>query len=293
MQQAVYKALSRSKGVNEIYSRTPVSGGRINDAFCYKTDKGEFFVKENASLSVDQFAAEAEGMHAIAATQTLRIPRVYCWDSVPGGGAFLVMEYLALIPFNTQSQSRLGEELALLHQHSCERGFGFYSDNTLGFTKQENPWTENYLDFFKKYRLEVQERYISEKYDDRALLEVLNTLKEGLYRYFEGVEVSPSLLHGNLWARKVALLEDGTPVIFDPVAYYGHHEVELSLTRIFSGFNESFYDAYHAVIPRAPGFEERQDLYQLYHYLNLYIIFGESYRGKILTLCHKLKMFIS
>ncbi len=34
------------------------------------------------------------------------------------------------------------------------------------------------------------------------------------------------------------------------------------------GFSSSFYAAYHELIPRAPGFEQRAELYRLYHYLN-------------------------
>lgn len=57
-------------------------------------------------------------------------------------------------------------------------------------------------------------------------------------------------------------------VIFDPATFYGHHEYDLAISGMFGGFNLSFYDAYHKVIPKAPGFENRHKLYQLFHYLN-------------------------
>lgn len=45
------------------------------------------------------------------------------------------------------------------------------------------------------------------------------------------------------------------------------------------GFSADFYAAYHELIPRAPGFDERAKIYLLYHYLNHYNLFGSSYYG--------------
>lgn len=36
--------------------------------------------------------------------------------------------------------------------------------------------------------------------------------------------MKPSVLHGDLWSGNIASAE-GQPAIFDPAAYYGHHEV--------------------------------------------------------------------
>lgn len=41
-----------------------------------------------------------------------------------------------------------------------------------------------------------------------------------------------------------------------------------------SGFTGDFWRAYHEVIPKAPGFDRRKDLYLLYHYLNHTNLFG-------------------
>ena len=57
-------------------------------------------------------------------------------------------------------------------------------------------------------------------------------------------------------------------VVFDPAAFYGHSEFDLAITYMFGGFGKQFYDSYHSLIPKAPGFETRQSLYQLFHYLN-------------------------
>jgi fructosamine-3-kinase len=57
-------------------------------------------------------------------------------------------------------------------------------------------------------------------------------------------------------------------VIFDPASFYGHHEFDLAIPEMYSGFNEQFYDAYHGLIPKAPGFAMRHKLYILFNYIN-------------------------
>ena len=57
-------------------------------------------------------------------------------------------------------------------------------------------------------------------------------------------------------------------VIFDPASFYGHHEFELGIATMFGGFDSAVFEAYHKLIPKAPGFGTRQKLYQLFHYLN-------------------------
>lgn len=58
------------------------------------------------------------------------------------------------------------------------------------------------------------------------------------------------------------------PVVYDPASFYGHHEYELGIASMFGGFSRDFYDAYHSLIPKAPGFSTRLKLYSLFHYLN-------------------------
>lgn len=55
------------------------------------------------------------------------------------------------------------------------------------------------------------------------------------------------------------------------------HLFSLAIGRMFGGIPESFYMAYHKHLPKAGPQEQydlRQDLYQLYHYLNHTVLFG-------------------
>ena len=55
-----------------------------------------------------------------------------------------------------------------------------------------------------------------------------------------------------------------------------------------ASFSPSFWRAYHEVLPRAPGHERRAPLYQAYHYLNHYNLFGGGYYDTALRLLTQL-----
>jgi fructosamine-3-kinase len=69
----------------------------------------------------------------------------------------------------------------------------------------------------------------------------------------------------------------GAPVIFDPAVYYGDRETDLAMTRLFGGFGPAFYAAYSEAQPLDGGADTRRTLYNLYHVLNHYNLFGGSY----------------
>jgi fructosamine-3-kinase len=78
-------------------------------------------------------------------------------------------------------------------------------------------------------------------------------------------------------------------VIYDPASFYGHHEFDLAITRMFGGFRKEFYERYHQLIPREIGFEERKPLYELFHYLNHWYVnfifrkcFGPKFRKNLI-----------
>lgn len=64
-------------------------------------------------------------------------------------------------------------------------------------------------------------------------------------------QVKPSVLHGDLWSGNISGV-DGQPSIFDPAVYYGHSEADFGMSWC-AGFNSAFYQAYHEVLPKAPG----------------------------------------
>lgn len=55
-----------------------------------------------------------------------------------------------------------------------------------------------------------------------------------------------------------------------------------------SGFSSEFWAAYHELIPRAPGFDERAEIYRLYHYLNHLNLFGDGYYSQCASILKRL-----
>ena len=93
---------------------TPVGGGSINQAYRLDgTDGSRYFLKLNGVQHHPMFVAEAKGLDAIAATDTVRVPRPIAHGS-SAGQCYLVLEYLEL---GSRGDDRLlGEQLAALHR---------------------------------------------------------------------------------------------------------------------------------------------------------------------------------
>jgi fructosamine-3-kinase len=69
-------------------------------------------------------------------------------------------------------------------------------------------------------------------------------------------------------------------VIFDPATYYGDREVDLAMTELFGGFPAEFYRSYNQAFPLDSGYPQRKPLYNLYHILNHFNLFGGSYEAQ-------------
>lgn len=121
-----------------------------------------------------------------------------------------------------------------------------------------------------------------------VLSELGAEVMERMPEWFEGISpVKPSILHGDLWSGNIGTV-DGAPSAFDPATYYGHSEAEFGMSWC-AGFSDKFYAAYFEVLPKQErGFEERRQLYMLYHYLNHYNLFGGGYRGQCVDIMKRL-----
>jgi len=249
------------------------SGGK------YTSEDGtEFFVKTARQSAATMFAGEALGLQAMYATNTLRIPKVYAYGDDGKGGSYIVMEYLPL--GRGADQFEFGKAMAEMHLAPCAAPeaqggqFGFPIDNTIGGTSQPNSWDSSWVRFFREQRIGHQVKLadsprLSEQW------EAVLAATEDLEALFAGVHVRPSVLHGDLWSGNCAAA-DGKPCIFDPATYYGHHEAEWGMSWCAS-LGGKFWEGYRSVIPKDPGFDKRAVLYELYHKLNHYNLFGGGY----------------
>jgi len=70
--------------------------------------------------------------------------------------------------------------------------------------------------------------------------------------------------------------------------YYGDREADLAMTELFGGFPPRFRHAYDAAWPLDPGYGVRRQLYNLYHVLNHFNLFGEGYAAQSQRLMQRL-----
>jgi fructosamine-3-kinase len=236
------------------------------------------FIKTGAASTLPMFEAEVAGLAALREAGAIRVPAVIACGLVDGQ-ARIVLEHLELSSLDHASGAALGRTLAQLHRTLGPR-FGWLHDNFIGATPQENAWRENWALFYAERRLRPQLRFGADNGMARTLVAQGEKLAEKVAAFFVDYRPLPSLLHGDLWSGNAARLPDGTPVIYDPACYYGDRETDLAMSELFGGFPESFYAAYREAWPLAQGYGTRKTLYNLYHVLNHFNLFGAGYLGQ-------------
>lgn len=270
----ISQAIGTATGQEFVIGRQDLAGGGcINQSLALTgRDERRFFVKLNSADTAEMFAAEADGLTELARTGAIRVPHPIAHGAADGQ-AWLVMEYLALS--GRGSGAELGQRLAALHRVSRE-GFGWHRDNTLGATPQPNSPASNWVDFYREQRLGHQLELARRNGAGKQLLQDGEHLLADLEAFFSGYSPIPSLLHGDLWGGNFAYA-DAEPVLFDPAVYYGDREADMAMTELFGGFPQDFYSAYGEAWPLDQGYSVRRTLYNLYHILNHFNLFGGGY----------------
>lgn len=282
----------------KILSISPSSGGCINTSEIVELENGQsYFVKSNREHNL--FGAESDGLKAIAATNAIRVPEVVALGTTNEGTHFLILERIISGPPVKDLAGSFGRALALMHSTDSARQvcnkfgidvveFGFRTDNHIGSTRQINDWSNDWVTFFSSHRLEYQlDLAIRNGVSTNELERGCKRLMERLVDFLGPKEPSPALLHGDLWSGNFLVSDSGQPVLIDPAVYFGAREAEFGMTKLFGGFNQQFYDAYNEAYPLEEGWEERAEIYQLYHLLNHLNLFGVSYLPGCLEIIRK------
>ena len=256
--------------------RQAVSGGCINQSYAIADGSLTYFVKLNHASELPMFEAEMAGLQQIQSTDTIRVPKPFCCG-IAEANAYLVLEWLQLERGNRRSWEVMGQQLAALHQVKLVACFGWQRNNTIGSTPQRNTWTSNWTEFWTDHRLGYQFQLAQRRGGHFPKQEQLLT---AIPELLAGHEPQPSLVHGDLWSGNAAVTQTGEPIIFDPATYVGDREVDLAMTELFGGFPAEFYRGYDQVLPLDNGYQQRKTLYNLYHILNHFNLFGGSYEAQ-------------
>ena len=271
------------------------------------------------------FEGEHVSLNAIHAAVPSLCPKSFAWGKLDKGGYFLATEFLDLgggrrgESSGTKGRSgmSLAHKLATLHATPAPvpdgyqtPQFGFPVQTCCGDTPQSNNYTSSWADFFAHHRLlailERGERNNGpdaelRKAVERTVTEVIpRLLADGHLGGKQGI--TPVVVHGDLWSgnkgkgcfvgrgqtgsvaedSKAGTVED---VVFDPSACYAHSEYELGIMNMFGGFGASFFNEYHAILPKTEPQSEYADrvaLYESYHHLNHWAIFGGGYKSGVM-----------
>ncbi|KIW28926.1 uncharacterized protein PV07_04778 [Cladophialophora immunda] len=212
----------------------------------------------------------------------------------------------------------LAQKLAKLHTtpapvpegHDAPQ-FGFPVTTCCGDTPQDNTFTSSWAEFFGKRRLlAILEKAEENNGRDPELRRVVErTVHEVVPKllgssHLGGKEgIKPVVVHGDLWSGNKSKgsfvgRDNATPdmpgptedVVFDPSSCYAHNEYDFGIMRMFGGFS-SFWQEYHGLVPKTEPvseYEDRVSLYESYHHLNHYAIFGGSYKSGAMGILKKL-----
>jgi protein-ribulosamine 3-kinase len=209
---------------------------------------------------------------------------------------------------NSPKAPSLAAKLAKLHITPApipdgydKPAFGFPVPTCCGDTPQDNSYKESWADFYAENRLMFIMRYAESRGSKDAELRSLvqQTATKVVPRLLgdehlnNGTRITPVVVHGDLWSGNAScgsIGSTGNPpvdVIFDSSACYAHSEYELGIMKMFGGFGGKFLEQYHELVPKTEPvseYEDRIKLYELYHHLNHWAMFGGGYKSGAMSM---------
>jgi len=279
---AIHDELGSAVSLNKV---DLVAGGSISEARTLHTSKGIFFAKlYDAHHAQGMFACEERGLRFLKEHSEFAIPSPVV-VGITGEFQWIIMEH---VPGGTRAHDfwpTYGHRLALMHRQSADF-FGLEYDNYLGSLVQSNGRYDAWPDFFREKRLMPQIELAKAK---GKCSEQMERGFEKLFKKLDGFfpKEAPAALHGDMWSGNFMTNSSGEAVIFDPAVYYGHREMDLAMTKLFGGFDEAFYQAYHEAYPFEHGWEERIEVANLYPLMAHVNLFGGSYVSEVVALLRK------
>lgn len=256
----------------QVGEASPLSGGCVGEVYRVRLVDGREVVAKVGRGSGDALDVEGRMLCFLARESSLPVPEVL--HSSPD---LLVMEWIPSGGRAGNAEVHAAELLAALHE---VRGpaFGLDFDTLIGGLPQANPWTDSWVEFFRRHRLEAMaDQALEAGRLPAGIRNRLGRLGENLGDWLEEPG-APSLLHGDVWSGNVLVGGAGVAAFLDPAIYFGHAEIELAFVTMFGTFGSGFFLRYQELREIRPGFfETRRDLYNLYPLLVHVRLFGGGY----------------
>ena len=291
--EAIEHSLHKAALEQKIISVRDLSGGCIHrvQEICLR-DGVTVVVKTNSAAHLHMFQEEADGLRALARTNTLLVPTPLAVIE-SAGVAVLLMTAIKHAEAPPRAWTRLGEELARLHQTEVGDRYGFQSANHLGTTLQPNTWCDDWVQFNAEHRLGHQldiaaNRGRLDTSEAARIQAVIDALEDHVPH-----QPKPALLHGDLWSGNALPTCDGNDAteriaVIDPACCIGDGWADIAMMKLFGGFPDCCFQSYEANVSDRAQLDSRIAVYQLYHVLNHVNLFGRSYAGQAMALAAKL-----
>ena len=252
-----------------------VHGGDINECYCLHGQDNNYFLKLNdAGRFPGMFEMEADGLEALRNNSALVIPGIIK-QGIEKDQQWLLLQWMEKEAPAKNSLQDFGTALANMHQQP-QLYFGWHRNNYIGSLQQANAQYPNWADFYTQCRVMPLVKML---FDSGAFSKTDRDAAASLCK--KAGDIFPpepaALLHGDLWSGNYMFATDGKVAIFDPAVYYGHREMDIGMTKLFGGFSQPFYDAYHETYPLEKGWQHRLPLTQLYPLLVHAVLFGGHY----------------
>jgi fructosamine-3-kinase len=263
----------------------PFATGNGVDIFIADLNDGRRVVVKRARDGNGRLDIEGWMLKYLRERAQMPVPAVHCAEK-----SLLIIDY---VPDNGRLSPAVEEDAAIhlsrLHAIRAPQ-YGLERDTLIGPLPQPNTPSDNWLEFFRDFRLVYMAR---KAYEEKALsLEAMGRvgkLAEALDKWIGKDAAPPSLIHGDLWSGNVLTSANGVAGFIDPAIYYADPEIELAFIRMFSTFGERFFRRYGELAGMRDGFfDGRCDVYALYPLLVHARLFGGGYAGKVDQIARRL-----
>ena len=275
----------------------------------------QYFMKTGKGKEAEvMFEGEHQSLNAIHNAVPTLCPKSFGHGKLEDskGLSFLVTDFLDLTGRTSsrgasQSGMSLAQKLAKLHttpaptpEGYSNPQFGFPATTCCGDTPQDNTYTASWADFYANRRLRFITAQSKRSNGADKQLEALveQTCSAVIPRLIgddhinNGKGITPVVIHGDLWSGNASRgqlpgMSEPEDIVFDSSAVYAHSEFELGIMKMFGGFGGGFLKEYHSLVPKTEPVEECEDrvaLYELYHHLNHYALFGGGYRSGAMSI---------
>ncbi len=269
------------------FSKLLSSSFGINCIKIITTDNISFVVKYYEKINKKFNAIDSETKNLLYMNElSLEIfPKIFAYSN-----NYIIMSYLDNDK-NQPAETKFDLLDAITSLHSLnEIKFGFDFDTQIGGLKQKNNKSDNWVNFYREYRLGyIYEIINSSNLMDESINKKIEYLIKNLESFIPKKPIA-SLLHGDLWEGNILFNNYKFCGFIDPGSFYGHNELEIAYLRWFNPIfiDEDFIEKYSTYIKIEKEYFSYEPIYQLYYSLLNVYLWDKNYIEDVKRLLNKI-----